>query len=305
MLSLPNLIIPGAPKSATTSLCEYLNQHENVFVPKLKEPRYFIADIIKNLPKEDSIKESLVNTSTLTIDAYKQLYVDGIQKKFRCDASVQYLYYHDVVIPNIKKTLGDPSIIIVLRDPISRAFSNFSYMGTEVKTNTFEQALALEAERKNLGWNSFWFYVSQGLYYEQVKHFKAVFSRVKVVLMEDFKTQTENTMREVFDFLALDNIVVDTQVIYNKSGVPKNKLIEWFIFENSFLKKTLKAILNSVYSDVDRRRISRSIKDKLLVKSKSEINSETHNQLVKIYKEDVLKLQDLINRDLTDWIQPK
>lgn len=301
---LPNLVIPGAPKSATTSLCEYLNQHNEVFIPKLKEPRYFIADVIETLPDSDSIKKSLVTTSILTSDEYKNIYKEGKDKKYRCDASVQYLYYHDSVVPKIKTALNDPSIIIVLRNPITRAFSNFTYITTET-ASSFEEGLALEQERQKMGWNSFWFYKDQGMFYEQVKHYKKEFSKVKVLLMEDFTTNPNVMLKGIFEFLELDPIEVNTQVIYNKSGNPKNKVVEWFFFKDNIIKRTIRPIIKKVYSETDRRRFSRSIKDKLLVKSDTEMNTDTYNRLVNTYRDNILNLQDLIKRDLSHWINTK
>ena len=60
----PNFFIVGAPKSGTTSLFHYLDQHPDIYIPSIKEPR-FIADDILATSDDDPIKEYLLRTSTL------------------------------------------------------------------------------------------------------------------------------------------------------------------------------------------------------------------------------------------------
>ena len=76
----PNFFIVGAPKSGTTSLFHYLEQHPEIFIPSIKEPRYFIADHILNTSDYDPIKEYLLRTSTLNTNDYLDLYKDKSQK---------------------------------------------------------------------------------------------------------------------------------------------------------------------------------------------------------------------------------
>ena len=45
----PNFLIVGAAKSGTTALAEYLRQHPDIYIPEIKEPRYFISEIIPYL----------------------------------------------------------------------------------------------------------------------------------------------------------------------------------------------------------------------------------------------------------------
>ena len=61
-----------------------------------------------------------------------------------------YLYHYKEAIPKIKEYLGDIPIILVLRDPVNRAYSNYHYQGRG-QINDFEKALELEEQRKNKG----------------------------------------------------------------------------------------------------------------------------------------------------------
>jgi hypothetical protein len=214
------------------------------------------------------------------------------------------MYYHNVVIPQIKKLVNDPTIIIILRNPVERAFSNYTFL-KEYEPNSFEEALALEEQRKNNGWNSFWFYAGQGFYYEQVNHYLTAFPKVKIVLMDDFSKDVDAEMKAIFDFLEVDPIEINTKTIYNKSGVPRNKFIEWLIFKDNFLKKIPRYFINKIYDSGERARIKRNIQNRFIKKGDLTISEQTYNHLVDGYHEDILKLQDLIQKDLSGWLNKK
>jgi len=285
-------------------LCEYFKQHKDIFVPQIKEPRFFVAQTIKNLSQADPFREYLIKSSTLTQEAYEDIYKESELAEYRCDASVQYLYYHEIVIPEIKKYLGDPIILIVLRNPVERAFSNYTYLKKD-RQYSFEEAIALETSRQKEGWNSFWFYIGQGYYYEQVKHYMDAFSRVKIVLMDDFNNDANSVLNDIFDFLEVPRINIDAKTMYNKSGVPRNKFVEWIIFNDNFLKKGIRHFINKKYSTSERERLRRNIKNRFLKKSDLTLSVQTHNNLIDLYREDILKLQDMIKRDLTGWLVKK
>ena len=63
-MTFPNLYIVGAPKSGTTSLYHYLNQHPDINIPN-KEPRFLINNIINSVSEDDPIKPYLIRSSIL------------------------------------------------------------------------------------------------------------------------------------------------------------------------------------------------------------------------------------------------
>lgn len=112
-----SIIIPGAPKSGTTNLCYTLIQQPGICEPRLKEPHFF------------SFSDKTINNNfEWYINLFKQTRSNGAVP---IDASTSYLYSKKV-ISNIKRHIYDPRIIIILRDPAKRIFSNYQHMRRKV-----------------------------------------------------------------------------------------------------------------------------------------------------------------------------
>src|SRR4030095_16792053 len=96
-MSKPNFLLVGAGKSATRSLYNYMIQHPDVFMPKLKEPQFFVAEQV-----EGRIQKWIDN-----YDDYMRLFEGSGRKKAIGEASVMYLLFYEEAIRNIKKYLGN------------------------------------------------------------------------------------------------------------------------------------------------------------------------------------------------------
>lgn len=145
---VPNFFIVGAAKSGTTSLYHYLKQHPEIYMSPVKEPKYFLASINKfphNGPGDIEVDKKIIRTW----DEYLKLFSNASVEKCIGEASCGYLYYCELVAPSIKRISPEAKIIIVLRNPVERAFSAYCYLFREGReTLSFEEALKIEEERK-------------------------------------------------------------------------------------------------------------------------------------------------------------
>jgi hypothetical protein len=99
-------------------------------------------------------------------------------------------------------------------------------------------------------------------------------------------------------FLGVDiSFNVDTNLKYNISMNPGNKLLAKFLYKPNLLRKISGILLS--------KEIRHRIRNKFLenVSKKTQLESLHRKLLREIYKADILKLQDLINKDLTRWLQ--
>ena len=293
-MALPNLFIVGAAKSGTTSLHNYLHQHPDVFMCNPKEPHYLIN-------QEIGINRIPVGI-TNSIE-YTDLFLEGEDKKYRGESSVMYLMYPEIVIPKIKKQFSEDSkIIIMLRNPVERAYSGYQHVKryNVMESLSFEQALEKSENRyhntSNMTPASR--YLELGMYFEQVKIFIEEFDNVHVIIYDDYKNDFSSEMNNVFKFLDLDAFKVNTEEKYMVGGWEwKNERIKSLMMKKSPLKTVLKFLLpfkslrKGVMINLRKRNINKIEK----------INPETEKWLKEYYKSDIEKLSLLLDKDLNNW----
>ena len=180
---LPNFLIVGAAKSGTSSLHNYLNQHPDIFMPtfnkngvNVKEPQFFVKEKVMDR----------IHSGVWDWENYIDLFKQAESHQAIGEASVFYLYYYEEAIKNIKRYLNNEiKIIIILRNPIDRAFSAYTHVSRSVKENlSFEEAIELEDKRliKDKKLTPMVRYKDMGLYYKMVNAFLKSFDNVHLRL---------------------------------------------------------------------------------------------------------------------------
>lgn len=302
----PNFFVVGASKTGSSSLAEYLGQHPEIFVPKFKEPSYFIYhEIILKLNKKDKdLRYFGVELGKMpkTFDEYLNLYANVSNAKAIGDFSVSYLYYYDVAIKNIKKHLSiDPQIIIFLRDPVYKVYSQYKHLKRKgLEKKSFESAIKEENRRKKLNFGEKYLYLQPGFYFNQVKAYMDNFDKVKIFLYEDWNKNPKKILKEICLFLNVDsNFEFDTSLKINVTNqTVKNYKIHKFL--NVGLIYNLRKYLKRKKFSVFNKMIN---KYKALNFEKPALNFQTKVMLQNEFKADILKLQELINRNLSQWLK--
>jgi hypothetical protein len=287
---LPNFLIVGAAKAGTTSIAKYLDQHPDIFIPENKELRFLIHDTIENLNDLDPLKKGILKKSILNFEDYCQAFEHN--EKCLGEASVHYLYHYSETIKNINKFLQEPKIIIILRNPVVRAISNYEYL-SDTHSRSFSEELFLEDERITLNYNSFWFYKRLGLYYEQVKAYLESFNHVHVIIFEEFIKDKQGHMNSLFKFLELPSIEINFE-IYNKTK--KHSL-----FRKKINKIGLYHIFNIIFTKKQKDWLLRKFDFFLIDKNRLILSDVEKNDLINFYKNDIEKLESLLDIELSSW----
>lgn len=297
----PNLFIIGAAKSGTTSLYKYLSRHPQVFVSLVKEPKFFslTANVFPHTgPGDDIVDKTIVRT----MEEYLALFENCKDEKYLCEASADYLYFHKTVAPRLKDFNPDAKIIILLRNPVDRAFSAYKHMVRDGREAlTFENAIKNENMRRALNYEFIWYYIDVGFYYAQVKTYISYFEEnVKIILYDDLSTHPIRVLNDIAFFLNIKKDVWPSLIdIYNASQVPRFKMVDFFLNDNSKpLKKILRPLVLKILGKESTERMVNYLKNKNTLNMKR----RTRAYLIDIYKEDILKLQTLIDKDLSAWL---
>jgi len=279
----PNLFIVGVPRAGTTSIYEYLKKIPEIHMSPIKEPHYFSVNINPDIFNSKPIREKT---------KYLELFSDVKNEKFIGEASTSYIYDSDSAnliysqIPNAK-------IIISLRDPVERIFSHY-LLDKRIGwlKNSFHDELRSSlhsyknGERAYLGLQIF-------KYSENILKFLETFGKeqVKIVIFEEFVENSKKILQEILQFLTLDNSINKYEnIAYNKS----------FGFKGPISKTILQSKSIKKISKIFPLSSKKMFKKKFLTQehTKSKMNEEDRLLLIDFYKDDVMKLQNILHRKL-------
>jgi len=292
--NLPNFLIVGAGKSGTTSLYYYLKQHPAIYMSPLKEPHYLICDSLVK-PHLSSGAHKYNTPIVKDFEEYKDIFSGAKDESQIGEASTGYLYYYKDAIPQIKRVLGNIKIIIILRNPIDRAYSHYlHHIRDGSEQLSFEEALQVENERKKSNWAWTFFYKEVGMYYEQVKAYLSNFENVKIFLFDELNKDAPTLVKNIYSFLEVDNsFTPNLKTHYNVSGLNRYKVVHNLIAKPNLLKSVVKQMV----SKAKREQIKRYFLKKPTMKT------DTKKYLIEVFREDILALLNLIDRDLLHWLK--
>ena len=293
-MAKPNLLIVGAAKSGTTSLHNYLNQHNDVFMCNPKEPHFLIND-------EIGIQRIPIGISDKI--AYEKLFLEGEGLKYRGESSVMYLMYPEIVIPKIKEHLGsEVKIVIMLRNPVERAYSGYQHVKRyNIKEDILEFRDAWDVSEQRYfsdpDMTPASRYKELGLYYNQVKSYLENFN-THIIIYEDYKLDFQNEMNKLFDFLEINRMEINSEQQHMVGGWQwQNQNVKFLMTRKNLLKSFLKIIIP--FKTV-RKLIRQKIQDRNSTHVPT-ISIEDKNMLKDFYKDDVRQLSELLERDLNYW----
>lgn len=303
-MTLPNFIIIGAAKSGTTALYHYLEQHPQIYMSPKKETNFFALEAEKLDSHEPSTPQVEKKHKPIdNITAYCELF-KGVSDEMAVGEASPWYLYHPRVPERIQHYLPDVRLIAILRNPAERAYSHFLNSvrdGAEPLTD-FAQALQEEEVRVRNNLDPLrWHYQQMGFYYVQLKRYFETFDRrqIQIYLYDDLKANPAGLVQDIFQFLAVDDAFVpDTSLVFNASGIPKNQALHAFLKKRNPIKSILKPFLPKEL----RQQVTYNLRNQNLEKP-TPLPSEMRQRLIEVYREDILKLQDLIQRDLSKWLE--
>lgn len=288
-MTLPNFFIIGSPRAGTTSLHRYLGQHPEIFMSPVKEPRFYNRDSPAIRQRAQMISDPA---------AYEGLF-DGVRGETAVGEATPTYLTTRAVPERIRADVPDARFVISLRQPAERAFAAFTGRrreGQETRT-CFMDALRDE-ERRQLDPGEPAPILQQGYCGRHLQQWLRVFDRDRFRwhLFEDFTSDPKHTVIGIFEFLGVDaSFEPDVSVRHNPSAEVPNPLLRVAWTRTLRLRRRVGPLVAQGARDVIFARMMRSA-------AKPSIPPDIRAELTRRYRDDILLLQDLIDRDLTHWL---
>lgn len=290
MEKLPNFFIISAPKSGTTTLYEYFKEIPEIFMPAEKEPHFFSDDIIpygysRSMSKKEYFK---------SFDKVKDEIWIG-------EASTSYLR-NEKAAEKIAKFNPQSKIIILLRDPVKRAISEYLwYFRTGEEKLHVNDAIKRDIENIENKSNKLSKIIDGGLYSKHIRRYFQVFDKkqIKVIIFEEFTKNIQEEVKCIMEFLGTKEIHLEhTDTVFNEYRMPRGDFSRSIVSNSLVAKFLTKIIPNSS--------VRRILREKLLEKKgeKPKIDEENIKWLENFYQNDIKKLEDILNVKLP-WYHEK
>jgi hypothetical protein len=315
MQKLPTFLIVGAGKAGTTSLHLYLQQHPQVFMSPVKETNHFSdadmqfehfnldyrqdvdIDIDKYLSGPMDKKVHIAHVRSW--EQYQKLFRDVKDQKAIGEVSNSYLCLPSAALA-IKKKLPSVKIIMILRHPAERLYSQFlmNLRLGKTKERNLRKEIEYDANKAVHGWGISHMYLVNGMYYEQVKRYYELFppEQIYVILYDDFKKDAAGEMKKLFAYIGVDdNYTTDMSRKHNEAGMPRFGKLNYILTQSGLYSFSKKILPDSLKQTV-----------KNIFYSKKNIPGMTSDErawLINYYREDVVKLSALIQRNLKNWLK--
>ncbi len=287
----PNLFVLGAPKCGTTSLVSWLGQHPEIFVSPKKEPHFFYTP-----HRRKPISQARYH------DYFKG--ATGAHR-YLAEASVWYLFSRQAA-PRILAYNPKARFIVCLRNPVDMFPSLHAqqvFAGLEGEKD-MEKAWNLSDARlaggfrgirkiKGRGDPTHMAYQHSCLLGQQVQTLLGQVPRrqIKFLLIEDMRDNAAGTLRGICDFLSIEDRSRSTDfVVLNTAQKPRsrkiNKRLEWLERNRLLPRSALDALFRANAGTAEKPKLREAFKTEL----------RDH------FRHDTQLLQDLIDRDLSAWL---
>ncbi len=300
----PDFFIVGAPRAGTTALHEALDPHPEVHLSRIMEPKFFLCDGrptgLSGPGDSHDLREWVWSPQD-----YGKLFTLGGEFLLTGESTSLYLWSRDA-----QRRIADANptakLIAVIRDPVERAYSNWTYLwcdGLEPEAD-FLSACESEEGRIAAGWAPFWRYVQLGLYGEQLQHLFGLFPRDQVLVLRyrDLVDEPARTLDRICKFLGIAEGVL--------SNVPRSKISHWVepTVLNRALQRTIRGGVSagahmpaSVWRTASKPLLSALHRGN---KPRPPLDPEHRLVLVERFRDDLGLLSEIMGESYDDWLGP-
>ena len=300
----PNLFFIGGMRCGSTTLNLLLGQHPDIYMSPVKEPLFFLAENLRLRASQGAIPTEKATQFAAqgrhrTQESYASLFKDAAQQRWVGESS-HYLY-HPEVAPLIDEFSPGARILVSLRDPVARLFSEYLYYrrtgAIEDCFETFVIATSRVDDAGNILGPSPGSRLGKGLQGALLTPWLERFGseRVYPVFFDDLTDRPYDTARAIYGWLGVDPDFAPRVIHTQKGGVPINRRVINAINSQNPILRRLKGLMPKLAKE----RLREAIYAKTLQRPAIPDILETKLRLY--YAEDVARVEALTGRDLSTW----
>jgi len=294
----PDFIVIGHLKCGSTSLSSYMAAHPDIYIKHDFEPKYISSQFVdypQNGPGSKAVDYWVIKDKM----EYLRLF-EGRNESLVGENSSELFYYASQAAPLIKNTFGDIRIIVLLRNPVKRAFSAYMHMVRDQREPlSFAEAMSVEADRIKDNWDTLYYYREGGFYHDRLETYLKSFSRVHLICTEELASDQEAELRKLCAFM---DVPFDKGMLipsrYNVSGIPRWPwLRHQMMNDQSILRRLARPVARTVFNPALRSRLFNRMLNANL--EKRELEASLQDSLKATYGEDVKKLSRLTGKNMS------
>ena len=281
-MTLPRFVVCGVPRCGTTSLYRYLEQHPEVDVGRLKESNFL------SWPGPEAAGRLMpwVKFPVTSLEEYEGLFksADGAVP---VDVSPS-CFHSPVSIERIRTFAPDAGLIVLLRDPVARAYSAYlNRLRKRYETRAPEEVL-VPGDRA----------VDNGFYAKRLEAFLDAFGpeRLRVWLFDDLSGRPGPTVAEILGHLGVDPAVpLDLTTAHNRSTIPRTPRLQRMVPRPDHRWRLARKVPRPLWRAASR------VWDRTQT-APPPLPDALERRLRDLYADDVRRVAELVGRDLGGWL---
>jgi hypothetical protein len=305
-MALPDFFVAGVPKAGTTALHAALARHPSLYLSPVKEPKFFLTDG-EPPPTQGGPGDARTYREHIWRRAdYEALFTAAPPGTLRGESTPFYLYSEGAQ-QRIKALIPEAKLIVVLRDPIERAHSNWTHLWSAGldPIGDFVQACAAEDRRIADGWADFWHYLRLGLYGRQIEHLYTVFppEQVLVFRYRSLIADPAALLNVVCGFLGVELDLLTEVPRENVTAQPnptgRHRSVARLLRAGSAVTSRLPGHAGSSVVDLLQRRLQAD------AQPRRPLTWEQRQALIPYFEPDIRLLESITGEDFGDWLAPR
>ncbi|HEY3880484.1 MAG TPA: sulfotransferase [Trebonia sp.] len=304
-MALPDFLVAGVPKAGTTALHAALSRHPGLYLSLVKEPKFFLTD--GPPPTKGGPGDALTYREHVwQRDKYEALFDGAAPGALRGEATPLYLYDAGAMA-RIRALIPGARLIVVIRDPVERAHSNWTHLwsaGLEPEGD-FLRACAEEEGRIAAGWASFWHYTALSRYGEQLERAFALFPRDQVLVLR-YRLLIDDpvaALDRISGFLGVETGILTEIPRENVTSHPQHTLTHRAVALGMRASDTIGRLLPGTAATAATHRLERYLQRDN--RERQPLVWEQRQALLPRFESDVRLLGALLDEDFTDWLSPR